>query len=315
VQNRQAFIELSEQNAAYVLVIEQAAFVVCLDDGAPETPEQRARQFHFGDGSNRWHDKSIEFIITTNGMSGILGDHTGLDAGTVYDVNVAISEALQQYRPDATSMARYQEAPLRICRTTNDEIDSEIRRMRSEYQGRVATLEYRFPRPLAYGSALMKAHKIPPNSAFQLVVQLAARHHFGYTPACWETVLQSTFRKGRVEINQIVSPQVKAFVDAAVDDTVDLVTCKQLFIEAARAHSSSVLSCTRAGGSDRFLTMLRELLVEGEEVPGLFNDPVYTRNRPRKIMSNCHKTDTLEDGCTLRDPEGVWLHVEVDTER
>jgi hypothetical protein len=299
--------------------------VVSLDDSSPETPEERGRHFHFSDGSNRWHDKPIHFIITANGASGILGDHTGLDAATVHDLNTEIADTIRRHRPSKrhtngtspdldidTLIEQIHRTPITRC------TQSRINHLRTTYAAATSTREHRYPSLLPYGSSLMQRHKIPANSAIQLLVQLAGRYYFGSTLPCWETVLQSNFATGRVEINQVVSVQVAAFVDAAVDDeNPSLRDVRKLFIEAARTHSSSVLACTRAGGSDRFLSMLREIVdrENGEDEPSLFHDPVYIRARPRKLMSNCFATGMAENGCVLRDEEGVWLHFEVEAER
>ncbi|KAL3473255.1 hypothetical protein BJX99DRAFT_261563 [Aspergillus californicus] len=321
-KNRQSFMDLSPENTAYIQTIEQSAFVVCLDDASPETAEERGRHFHFSDGSNRWHDKPIEFIITANGASGILGDHTGLDAGTVHELNTEIADRIRHHTPSSTKSARttpLQHTPqvkavkysLPPSDPLTSTINSRIEQVRRNYTTATASREHRYPPPLPYGSALMKRHKIPANSAFQLIAQLAGRYYFNHTSPCWETVLQSNFRTGRVEINQVVSTQVAAFIDAAAT-TTSPATCKQLLINAARTHSSSVLACTRAGGSDRFLSMLREIVEEGEDEPGLYHDPVYKRARPRKFISNCFPTGMAENGCCLRDDEGIWLHFEVE---
>ncbi|KAL3484692.1 hypothetical protein BJX62DRAFT_243695 [Aspergillus germanicus] len=319
-KTRQSFIDTSPENAAYIRTIEESAFVVSLDDSSPETAEERGRHFHFADGSNRWHDKPIHFIITANGASGILGDHTGLDAATVHDLNTEIADSIRRHRPSAHTNGTTHDDTLieRIGHTPlMSPIQSRISHLRTTYTAATSTREHRYPPPLPYGSTLMHRNKIPANSAIQLLVQLAGRYYFGSTLPCWETVLQSNFATGRVEINQVVSVQVASFVDAAVDDeNSSLREVRKLFIEAARTHSSSVLACTRAGGSDRFLSMLREIVdrENGEEEPSLFHDPVYIRARPRKLMSNCFATGMAENGCVLRDEEGVWLHFEVEAE-
>ncbi|PGH08704.1 hypothetical protein AJ80_07825 [Polytolypa hystricis UAMH7299] len=313
---RQAIIESNPDNATYFKTIEESAFIVCLDDGAPESSDERARHFHFSDGSNRWHDKPIQYIITANGVSGMLADHTGLDAGTVHDINTSIAESIRHHQPHKRrGLVRQTLTPNPIKHTElGPEVESQIVKVRNDYDQAINAREHRVFPLLEFGSSLMKKYKLAPNSAFQLVVQLAARYYFGHTGSCWETVLQSNFHKGRVEINQVVSAQVAAFCEAASDDSVPLSTCRRLLIDAVRVHSSSVLACTRAGGSDRFLSMLREILEDGEELPELYSDPPYKRARPRKLMSNCFQTGMAENGCCLRDEDGVWLHFEVEPE-
>ncbi|KAK2761770.1 polyketide synthase [Arachnomyces sp. PD_36] len=313
---RQSLIDLDPGNVTYFRTIEESAFIICLDDGEPESPEQRARHFHFSDGSNRWHDKPIQYIITSNGVSGILADHTALDAGTVHDINTAIALAIRHHRPHKRGLPMSQlstVAPVKHTMLT-PEIEEQILKVRRDYDQAIAVREHRISTPVKYGSSLIKKHKLPPNSAFQMMVQLAGRYYFGHTGACWETVLQSNFQKGRVEINQVVTTQVAAFCDAASDDSVPPSGCRQLLVDAIRTHSSSVLACTRAGGSDRFLSMMREVLEDGEELPDLYRDPAYKRARPRKLMSNCFQTGMAENGCTLREEDGVWLHFEVEPE-
>ncbi|KAL4759179.1 choline/carnitine O-acyltransferase [Aspergillus foveolatus] len=317
-KTRQEFMHLSEENASYIRTIEQSAFVVCLDDGSPDTPEERGRHFHFSDGSNRWHDKPIEFIIAANGASGVLGDHTGLDAGTVHGLNTEIADAIRRHQDrrtlsNGTTSCEITVQPVRYS-AISPGIDARIHETRSIYTAAIASREHRYTTWTGYGSSFMKAYKIPANSAFQLVVQLAGRYYFGQTSPCWETVLQSNFHTGRVEINQVVTAQVAAFVDAAAKEDIPLSECRQLLVEAARAHSSAVLACTRAGGSDRFLSMMREIVEDDEQEPELYNDPVYKRARPRKFISNCFTTGMAENGCCLREEDGIWLHFEVEPE-
>ncbi|KAL4863047.1 hypothetical protein BDV12DRAFT_189959 [Aspergillus spectabilis] len=317
-KNRQAFMELNDENNSYIQTIEKSAFVICLDDGNPNTAEERGYHFHFGDGSNRWYDKPVEYIIAANGASGILGDHTAIDAGTVHELNLEIAECIQSYQK-SRSLHIPTTTSTKIAEITHTTLPAPIQKriqtIHTNYSAATTCREHRYPPPLPYGSTLMKTHKIPPNSAFQLLVQLAARYYFTTTPPCWETVLQSNFAQGRVEINQVVTTQVATFLSAATNDTLPIGTVKKLFIDAARAHSASVMACTRAGGSDRFLSMLREIVEEGEEEPGLFQDPVYKRVRPRKFISNCFTTGMAENGCVLREEDGVWLHFEVGDEQ
>ena len=86
------------ENEEFLHVLEAAAFIVCLDDASPEGAPERARHFHFGDGSNRWNDKSIQFIVCENTVSGIVGDHSMLDASTLLGLNNYVSKAIQQHQ-------------------------------------------------------------------------------------------------------------------------------------------------------------------------------------------------------------------------
>ncbi|KEF54614.1 uncharacterized protein A1O9_09056 [Exophiala aquamarina CBS 119918] len=312
-QNYRDFLYHSTQNLEYIQTIQRSAFIICLDERSPENAEQRARQVHFGDGSNRWFDKSIQYIVCSNGISGILADHTGLDAPTVADINLSIARAIRGYSRSSANNMKHALPFKKVVHTSFVGYESNVQRVRVKYLQTIAKRQHFFT-SLNCGSSFMRKYKVPPNSVFQLVVQLAARHFFGYVPACWETVLQTIFHKGRVEINQVVSVEVAEFVNAAADETTPLSLCRQKLIEAARRHSGNILAATRSGGFDRFLSLLREIGKDGEKDLELYKDPPYTRSRPRKIMSSCFKTHMAENGCVQRDDDSIWLHFEVESD-
>jgi carnitine O-acetyltransferase len=51
---RKKLLEAHASNATALKTIESASFVMCLDDAAPVTLEERAHQYWHGDGANRW---------------------------------------------------------------------------------------------------------------------------------------------------------------------------------------------------------------------------------------------------------------------
>lgn len=62
LQKRRMLQQLDTRNMKSIAAIEAAAFIICLDDTAPNNAVERAKQFHFGgkaDAANRWNDKSL----------------------------------------------------------------------------------------------------------------------------------------------------------------------------------------------------------------------------------------------------------------
>jgi carnitine O-acetyltransferase len=57
------------------------------DDATPVTLEERAHQYWHGDGSNRWFDKPLQFIINDNGTSGFMGEHSMMDGTPTHRLN------------------------------------------------------------------------------------------------------------------------------------------------------------------------------------------------------------------------------------
>ncbi|KAI0123150.1 acyltransferase ChoActase/COT/CPT [Xylariales sp. AK1849] len=313
---RRQLQQIDPQNASSIATIEAAAFSISLDEADPITAAERGRQFHFGgpnDAANRWHDKSLQFAVCSNGVSGTIGEHTMLDALTLTELSDAISTAISsnvhtevRAMPLATAIAP-ELLPLKIDATLKSHID----KVRAQYADSIKDAEHAYFLFEGYGSQALRTLKLPPKSIFQMVVQLAAYATFGYTPPCWETVNQAHYHLGRVDIIQVVNPQVAAFLDAARDPSVDIPERRALLINATRAH---VAKAGRNLGWERNLTALRALLKDGEQVPALYEGPVYRRVRPRVMMSNCFETGMLEKGCMWKAPEAVWLHYEVHDE-
>ncbi|KFX94444.1 hypothetical protein V490_04344 [Pseudogymnoascus sp. VKM F-3557] len=310
---------LHPQNSQYLHTIEAAAFLVCLDDASPSTPSERAHHFHFGDGSNRWNDKSVQFAVCTNGVSGFIGDHSMLDAGTVLGLNRFVTRAILKhtYKPDTSTqtigdMSTYiKEVKL----LTTPYIDLQIARVTHDFNANINNANHVFLVLSDFGDRLCRLHKYPPKSLFQLIVVLASKFHFGCpVPAFWETVSLGSFYKGRVEINQVITLPVLRFLDAAQDVAIPVSGRQQLLQDAAKSHAASVMKAVRGRGVDRHITSLRQMVEEGETVPALFTDPLYVRARPRKIMSHCHETGMEEKGFLLRDPQAIWVHYEISDE-
>jgi hypothetical protein len=276
---------------------------------------ERAAQFHFGDGSNRWNDKSIQFVVCANGVSGFIGDHTMLDAGTVHGLNAHINAAILAHSPadhanvqDSIKCKHFEKVPF----TMIPAIEDHIHRVREQFNESIASIEHSFFTYTDFGSSFLREQKSAPKSVFQMIVLLASQDFFGYVPALWETVSVSNFHQGRIEINQIVLPQVADFCAVFKNASVPVSVRRKLFFEAIKTHANSVTRASRGKGIDRHLSALRQVLRDDEPLPSLFKDPIYVKTRPRKIMSHCHETGMLEKGFVLRDPEAIWVHYELD---
>ncbi|KAF2118615.1 Choline/Carnitine o-acyltransferase-domain-containing protein [Lophiotrema nucula] len=315
-ENRAHLKQVDPRNAETIKTIESAAFIMCLDEAWPATGLDRAKQFHFGgklDAANRWNDKSLQFVVCSNGTSGVIGEHTMLDALTLSHLNEAIAMAINTHSPSTSNGVAKGACPgiMPLPFITDAGLDDQMTKVRGEYTINTSSAEHAFLTYSSYGSKLLRSQKCPPKSVFQMVVQLAALDLFGYSPACWETVSVAHFHLGRVEIIQVIVPAVASFLAVARDISIPLKERRHMLVEAVRAHASIVSKASRGQYHERNLSALRVLLKEGEDVPALYEDLVYKRARPRKIMSHCFETGMMEKGFLFRDPDAVWVHYEV----
>lgn len=317
---RAALQELDPVNAASITTIEASAFVVALDEATPQTPTERARQFHYGgknDAANRWQDKSIQFVICSNGASGMVGEHTMLDALTFDELIGDQIIAIHAYNPlDARAMPRTTTlTPIFLPLRTDTALDTRIIKVQVEYMASIAGSEHAYMLFDDYGAALLRAQKLSPKSVFQMVVQLAALATFGYMVPCWETVNQAHYHLGRVDNIQVVVPAVAAFVQSAADSSIPLSQRRALLVDAIRAHVKTKNKSSKSLEWERALSALREMAETPEELPELFRDPVNLRVQPELLTSHCFEAGMMEKGFLWPHPKSIWLHHEVYDQR
>lgn len=285
--------------------MESAAFIVNLENNSPTNSAERAGQFLFGDPSNRWSDKSLQFTVCANGQSACIVDHSMIDGSIVNGLNNVITAAILDYRPQ--SEEGIPDAKELIFNVNG--LEPHVERVQKMYFASISSIEALHFTYSDFGGRLFSAQKCPPKTGFQLIIQLAAYQYFGYQVPSWETSSLRSFYRGRVDIIQTVVPAVAAF-NASGD--MLLIDRRKLFFEAAKAHANLATSAARGRGYDRHLTSLKFELQAGEKVPEFFANPVYERTRPRKLVTDYSNTTNPEAGIALRDPDGLWIHYEVE---
>ena len=327
VQIRPRVKAINDANQELIQMIEASAFIVCLDDGLPSTPTERSNHFLWGDVRNRWNDKPLQFAVCENGVSAYVCEHALVDGTTLRKLSNPIKQAIKDYVPTAHLVHSPQIAmvpPLEeYTFTSNADIDKQIQRVEQRFYSSICKTEYVHFSCSLFGGSFLRLHNCAAKTGYQLVIQLASLHYFGYNPPSWETITMRTFDKGRVDIIQTVLPEVADFCTAMRSSSSSTNTnlpksrLRELFQKAAKAHTNAVTRISRGRGFAHHLYALQEVRNEGEEVPSLFKDPMYSRTRPGKIMTDCVDWEDAisEGGYVMPDPEHVWVHYQVDEER
>ena len=315
--------EASEANRTLMGLIDAAAFIVCLDDGSPSNPTERANQFLVGEISNRWSDKILQFVVCENAASAYLCEHAIVDGGTLQQINESIKSAILDHHKstqskEATKNLGYNSDEIEnYVFASNAEIDKNISRVEEHFNAAKPAFEYSHFACTRFGTTFLRNHRCAPKAGYQLVIQLASRRYFGYQPPSLETISMRPFYKGRVEIIQTVLPPVFEFCASMQAKTRPASYRRSIFYEAAKAYTNTTTRISRGGGFASHLYALQEVIEEGEELPLLFSDPTYANTRPRKIMtSSVPWQDSLQEaGFVLPDPENLWVQYEVDNDR
>jgi carnitine O-acetyltransferase len=278
----------SSLNTASIEAIESASFVVCLDDASPVTLEERAHQYWHGDGSNRWFDKPLQFIINENGTSGFMGEHSMMDGTPTHRLNdyanmMIFTNALPFDEPSIRSDLP-NPTPLRF--TLNAELKKDIEDAQKHFDQQIGAHELRVQAYQGYGKGLIKKFKCSPDAYVQMIIQLAYHKFYGKNRPTYESAATRRFQQGRTETCRSVSDESVAFCAAMAAHDTAPEEGQKLFRAALNAHVKYISDASDGRGVDRHLFGLKKCLKQGEPLPTLYQDPAFTYSSTWFISSS-----------------------------
>jgi carnitine O-acetyltransferase len=288
VAARANLLAASPSNAKALEVIESSGFIVCLDSATPITLEERARQYWHGDGSNRWYDKPLQFIINDNGTAGFMGEHSMMDGTPTHrlcdTVNAYIVHNRLDFDNPTVRSSLAEPTPLRF--ETSPAVLKDLASAQQQFATTIAAHELRVQAYQGYGKGLIKKFKCSPDAYVQLVIQLAYHKMYGKNRPTYESAATRKYQQGRTETTRTVSDECVTFCDAMANPEIGPQECEKLFRAAVAAHVKYTLDASDAYGVDRHLFGLKKCIKEGEEMPELFKDPAYTYSSTWYISSS-----------------------------
>ncbi|KAI9202939.1 acyltransferase ChoActase/COT/CPT, partial [Polychytrium aggregatum] len=291
-QTYQHLLSLDKQNAENMKIIQDALFVVCLDDSSTVANFDRSHLqfFHNFDGSNRWFDKAIQLIVTNNGRAGINGEHSPADAviaGKMMDYIVQNEPAV-----DPASVEQFAVPSVRRLEWIVDEkvtkaIDEAL--FASEHAAR--NIESCILHTDAYGARYIKeVAGASPDAYVQMALQLTWRRLHNDPTAVYESVSTRQFLHGRTETARSLSKESWDFCKAFDDDNVLYEDKTQLFRKAVAAQSKYVREASQGKGIDRHFLGLRSMITkedaENEAGMAIFKDPAFSRSVNFRLSSS-----------------------------
>jgi carnitine O-acetyltransferase len=274
---REVLLKAHPSNAKALEAIESASFVVCLDDAAPITLEERAHQYWHGDGENRWFDKPLQFIVNENGTSGFMGEHSMMDGTPTHRLNDYVNNVIVNNKLDFSdpSVRSNLPEPIPIKFHVTKEVQAEINRATQDFAEVIGAHELVVQAYQGYGKGLIKKFKCSPDAYVQMIIQLAYYKMYGKNRPTYESATTRRFQQGRTETCRSVSDESVAFCNAMNDASVDPKTTIDLFHKAVKAHVEYISAASDGKGVDRHLFGLKKLLGPNDEVPAIYKDPAF----------------------------------------
>jgi carnitine O-acetyltransferase len=285
---REVLVKAHSSNAASLKAIDAASFVVCLDDASPVTLEERAHQYWHGDGSNRWFDKPLQFIINDNGTSGFMGEHSMMDGTPTHRLNDYVNDVIFNNKLDFSdpNVRSSLPEPTIIKFNVTKDVQAEIERATKDFNEVIGAHELRVQAYQGYGKGLIKKFKCSPDAYVQMVIQLAYFKMYGKSRPTYESAATRRFQQGRTETCRTVSDESVAFCKAITEGSLSNEETAALFKKAVNAHVEYISAASDGKGVDRHLFGLKKLLGPNEDVPAIYKDPAYTYSSTWRISSS-----------------------------
>ncbi|XP_003216432.2 carnitine O-palmitoyltransferase 2, mitochondrial isoform X1 [Anolis carolinensis] len=260
--------------------IDSAVFCLCLDSTSPENETELAHCFLHGNGFNRWFDKSISLIVTTDGMAGVNFEHSWGDGIAVLRfINEVYRDstehpALVPESSPALFVSSYDKLEFNLNRT----VMSAINAARTKFAEKTKQLSIRSFRFERFGKQFAVNQNLSPDAVFQLACQMAVYRQYGKLRPSYEACSTAAFKHGRTETIRPTSVYTQKCTAAFVDERGkhSIEDMRNMIDECSRYHKRLQLEATLGQGFDRHLFALKYLVQRrGGRIPDIYNDPAY----------------------------------------
>lgn len=316
---REKVLGLSPENVKYFDTIDAASFLICLDDGSPETDEERVKHAYFGDGFNRWQDKCTQFVVSANGRSSFIMEHGAIDGMTAARSCDWIHEAIQAHQP-GTVIPTVPFSAKSICLeefffTSAPEVDQHMTLLRERYLKNTAALDYRLHDITVFGTDYLIASKCPAKSVIDATLQLAIRLHFGHNTPSWEAVSMAHYHKGRPDIMNATTRPVVEFCVAVLDNDIPLVEKRAMLFRLGREMTANLNNCLAGNNHLRLFDLIDLLWPQDEPQALMFRDVLFWRN-PFVMASHAPAGNSVcNSAYGLQEPNSFWIMITPTAQR
>ncbi|KAI7857913.1 acyltransferase ChoActase/COT/CPT [Circinella umbellata] len=274
---RETLLAANPENKKLLEQIESASFVVCLDDSTPVTRDEGSRACWHGNGSNRFFDKPLQFIVFDNGKAGFNGEHSCMDGTATCRLNEYVTDGLARNTVDhgSNEIRANLPEPSPMNFQLNDTLKQNIQSAQQNFDTLIGKHELTVLAYQAYGKDKIKKFKSSPDGYAQMVIQLAYYKMFGTSRPTYESAQTRKFQLGRTETARTVTEESVAFCKAMENPHLSREDKIAAFRAAVKVQGANMAECVNAHGADRHLFGLKKSLQPGEEAPALFTDPNY----------------------------------------
>ncbi|KAL3268433.1 hypothetical protein HHI36_007544 [Cryptolaemus montrouzieri] len=299
-------------NEYLLQMIEKALFVVCIDDASPikaYSEEERVLDaclngFHGHgpniNGGNRWNDKTLQFFIGREGSSGIIFEHSTVDAlplGKLADFIVDYMGGKEWLQLPFIDMC---ERAIQLQFITSENIECAIEEASCHLQTKMDNFNCQVLHYDKYGKDFCKDHYMSPDAIIQIALQFAyLKTHDKFVPQ----QERGTTRKFYLGRNDIIRPCTCEAIHFLKGTSNPLYFLNEKFYAlryACEIHQQLAEDVMDGKGADCHLFGLMMAAKEtGKHLPKLFQYSAYQKSSDFRIYAS---QNSLKRDCYMSYP-------------
>ncbi|KAF8801872.1 acyltransferase ChoActase/COT/CPT [Phlegmacium glaucopus] len=303
-----------KHNKSCLHIVDNALFVVCLDDTTPDSLADLCNNFlcgtynlqggeQVGTCTNRWYDK-LQIIVCADGSAGINFEHTGVDGHTVLRFAADIfTEGLmllaRTINPSAPTLfhaplsphARAYKppkggakppSPIETIDTTPKKLEwnltphlrAGVRFAETRLSDLICQNDCQALEFKGYGKNFITSHGFSPDAFVQMAFQAAYFGLYGRIECVYEPAMTKAYLHGRTEAIRSVQPASVYFTNTFYSEASPAQKVLALR-KACETHVKLTRDCSQGLGQDRHLYALY-CLVQRQ----LQNNKLSTQSQP-----------------------------------
>ncbi|KAG6446225.1 carnitine O-acetyltransferase [Manduca sexta] len=279
--------------------IEKSIAVLCLDSpvGLWKCPDDNARRnvagaqtIHGGgaaaNGGNRWFDKTIQFIVGADGVTGLTYEHSPAEGQPIAVMTDFIINYIERGKENSKTSAN-PKPPVLLKFNVTSKVDEMIKTARTNLDKLVGNLELNCFQYDKYGKNFIKSQKLSPDSYLQMAMQLAFYRLHNTPGAHYESAATRMYVGGRTETIRSCSIESIDFAKTMLNTKSSPKEKVAALQKAIKAHKDYTVQALQGLGVDRHLLGLKLTAIEnGIPLPKLYSDPGFTRSAHMRISTS-----------------------------
>ncbi|XP_041479199.1 peroxisomal carnitine O-octanoyltransferase-like [Lytechinus variegatus] len=273
-------VSLDPCNRGHIETIKTSIIGLVLDDGVPKNMTETCSNGVAGSSaSNRWFDKTLSSIITSNGTICFNADHAPIDGMAVVILSMFVNSRIIKDGgdwPGELTVRPDNPMPIEMIFTVDQKVQEDIQHATETYQKLASNYEVLYSEYTLFEGDLLKRNKLHPDPTIQLALQLAYFTTFNKPGAAYETATTRQFYHGRTDTMRSCTMEAIDWCKAMLDRQPNPTHQLRLLRKAHDKHLALMAEAVNGNGIDRHLLGLYVLSEEmNMPVPEIFLDKAF----------------------------------------